>query len=97
MLFITSSTGLQKEHAQIENETSTVFEVERFYEYLYGCRFIVISYHKPLKSIFNKSLFPSLLVSRNFAMPPNVFLQDIEILVWCPAGSVLPHKERVLL
>ena len=24
-------------------------------------------------------------------------IQDIEILGWCPAGSVIPHVEKVLL
>ena len=44
----------EKRYAQIEKETlSIVFGVERFHEYLYGRRFIVINDHKPLKSIFN--------------------------------------------
>ena len=33
-----------------------VFGVERFHEYLYGRRFIVINDHKPLKSTFNRSI-----------------------------------------
>ena len=33
-----------------------IFRVECFHEYLYGIRFIVINNHKPLKSIFNKSI-----------------------------------------
>ena len=33
-----------------------VFGVERFHEYLYGRRFIVINGHKPFKSIFNRSI-----------------------------------------
>ena len=57
----------EKLHAQIEKETlSIAFVVESFYEYLYGCRFIVINDHKPLKSIFNRSKSFALLVSRNF-------------------------------
>ena len=55
-----SSRGLrdyEKRYAQIEKETlSIVFGVERFHEYLYGHRFIVINDHKPLKSIFNRSI-----------------------------------------
>ena len=48
---------LQKLYAQIEKETlSIVFGVERFYEYLYGCKFTVINDHQPLKSIFSKSV-----------------------------------------
>ena len=46
-----------KRYAQIEKETiALVFGVERFHEYLYGCRFIVINDHKPFKSIFNRSI-----------------------------------------
>ena len=48
--------GYEKRYAQIEKETiSIVFGVERFHEYLHGHRFIIISDHKPLKSIFNRS------------------------------------------
>ena len=47
----------EKRYAQIEKETlSIVFGVERFHECLYGHRFIVINDHKPLKSIFNRSI-----------------------------------------
>ena len=28
---------------------------------------------------------------------PKLYPQDIEILGWCPAGSVLPHRENVPL
>ena len=55
-----SSRALQdyeKRYAQIEKETlSIVFGVERFHEYLYGRRFIVIDDHKLLKSIFKRSI-----------------------------------------
>ena len=33
---------------------SIVFSVERFHEYLYGCKFAVINDHQPLKPVFNK-------------------------------------------
>ena len=46
-----------KRYAQIEKETiALVFGVERFHEYLYGCRFIVINDHKPFKSIFTRPI-----------------------------------------
>ena len=60
-----SSRALQdyeKPYAQIEKKPlSIVFGVERFHEYLYGRRFIVIDDHKLLKSIFKRSIifFPS--------------------------------------
>ena len=47
----------EKRYARIEKETlSIVFGVECFHEYLYGRRFVVINDHKPLKSIFNRSI-----------------------------------------
>ena len=47
----------EKRYAQIEKETlSIVFGFERFHEYLYGRRFIIINDHKPLKLIFNRSI-----------------------------------------
>ena len=56
-----------RDYEKREKETpSIVFGVERFHEYLYGRRFIVINDHKPLKSIFNRSKSFALLVSRNF-------------------------------
>ena len=56
-LFIASSTGLRKRYAQIEKEAlSIVFGVERFREYWYDCRFMVINDHKLLKSTFNRSI-----------------------------------------
>ena len=47
----------KKRYAKIERKTfSIVFGVKIFHKYLYGRRFIVINDHKPLKSIFNRSI-----------------------------------------
>ena len=47
----------EKRYAKIEKETlSIVFDVERFHEYLYGCKLTAINNHQPLKSIFSKSI-----------------------------------------
>ena len=47
----------EKRYAQIEKEAlSIVFGVERFREYWYDCRFMVINDHKLLKSTFNRSI-----------------------------------------
>ena len=43
-----------------------VFLFERFHEYLYGRRYIVINDHKPLKSIFNRSIISCPLRIQNF-------------------------------
>ena len=46
----------EEPYAQMEKENlSIAFGVERFHEYLYGLRFIVINDRKPLKSTFNRS------------------------------------------
>ena len=50
--------GTTKNVTQIEKEAlSIVFGVKHFHEYLYGRRFIIINDHKPLKVIFNRSIF----------------------------------------
>ena len=42
----------------LEKETlSIVFAFKRFHEYLYGRRFTIINDNKPLKVIFNRSIF----------------------------------------
>ena len=47
----------EKRYAQIEKETlSIVFGVDRFHEYLYGCKFTVINDQQLLKSVFSKSI-----------------------------------------
>ena len=47
----------EQNYAQIERETlSVVFGCERFHEYVYGREFIIQNDHKPLKSIFSKSI-----------------------------------------
>ena len=47
----------EQNYAQIERETlSVVFGCERFHEYVYGRQFIIQNDHKPLKSIFSKSI-----------------------------------------
>ena len=49
----------EKHYTQIEKENlSMVFGVKHFQEYLYGCRSMVINNHKPLKSIFDRSIIP---------------------------------------
>ena len=47
----------EQNYASIERETlSVVFGCERFHEYLYGREFIVQNDHKPLKTIFSRSI-----------------------------------------
>jgi hypothetical protein len=50
-------TETQQRYSQIEKETlAIVFGVKKFRQYLYGQKFIVESDHKPLQTIFKKSL-----------------------------------------
>ena len=47
----------EQNYAQIERETlSVLFACERFHEYIYGREVIVQNDHKPLKTIFSKSI-----------------------------------------
>ena len=47
----------EQKYASIKRETlSVVFGCERFHEYLYGQEFIVQNDHKPLKTIFSRSI-----------------------------------------
>ena len=50
-------TSSERNYAQIEKETlAIVFCTQRFHEYLYGLQFTVETDHRPLKSIFGKSI-----------------------------------------
>ena len=52
-----SLTSAEQNYCQLEKETlSILFACERFHEYLYGRKFLVISDHQPLRSIFQKPL-----------------------------------------
>ena len=47
----------EKRYAQIEEETLfIVFGVERFHKYLHGRKFTIVNDHRPLKSIFGRSM-----------------------------------------
>jgi len=50
-------TQTEKMYSQIEKEClAIVFGCTKFYQYLYGQRFIVETDHKPLISIFKKTV-----------------------------------------
>jgi hypothetical protein len=50
-------TASEQNYCQLEKETlSIVFSCKKYNQYIYGRKFIVENDHKPLKSIFNKSI-----------------------------------------
>ena len=52
-----SLTNAERNYSPIEAETlSIVFGCDRFYEYLYGRKFLIQNDHQPLKAIFNKPI-----------------------------------------
>ena len=57
-IHLTLCQTTKSHYAKIEKET-IVFGVGHFHEYLYGCRFIVINYHKPFKSMFTWERYAS--------------------------------------
>ena len=59
-------TKSEKNYAQLEKEAlSLVYGIKKFHQYLYGCKFILITDHKPLLSILGPSSgIPSLAAAR---------------------------------
>lgn len=59
-------TKSEKNFAQLEKEAlSLVYGIKKFHQYLYGCKFILITDHKPLLSILGPtSGIPSLAAAR---------------------------------
>ena len=56
----------ERYYAQIEKEAlSLVFGVKRFHQFLYGCKFTIMTDHKPLQEILgSKSAVPALAAAR---------------------------------
>ena len=52
----TDSLHLPKNYSQLEKEAlAIVSAVKKFHNYLYGCHFIIQSYHQPLSFLFHES------------------------------------------
>ena len=53
-------TAAEQSYSLIKKETSSIlFSCEKFHEYVYGLRFVVEIYHKPLISISQRALSKS--------------------------------------
>ena len=61
-----SLTSAQKTYFQIEKEVfSIIFGLKRFRQYLYGRSFVILTYHRPLPSLFGpKNPVPSHAAAR---------------------------------
>lgn len=71
-------TKTEENYAQIEKELlSIVFGVEKFETYLYGKKVVVETVHKPLETIFKKSLPQA--ITANVAASSKIKKFDLEV------------------
>lgn len=72
----------ERNYAQIEKEAlSIVFGVKKFHQYVYGRKFVLVTYHKPLLSLLGpKSGIPTLAAARmqRWAILLSAYQYDIE-------------------
>ncbi|XP_052827929.1 uncharacterized protein K02A2.6-like [Octopus bimaculoides] len=61
-------TSAQRNYSQIQKEAlATIFGLQKFYQYLYGRKFVLMTDHKPLTSLFSPRKGTSLLAANRLA------------------------------
>ena len=82
----------EKNYAQLEKEAlSLIFGLKRFHQYLYGCKFTLITDHKPLLTILGpKKEIPPLAAARlqRWAVLLSTFSYDIKFKSTHDHGNV---------
>ena len=72
----------EKNYAQLEKEAlSLIFGIKKFHQYLYGCRFTLLTDHKPLLTLLGpKTGIPSLAAARlqRWAVLLSAYTYDIK-------------------
>ena len=72
----------EKNYGQIDKEAlSLVFGIQKFHKYLYGCKFVLVTDHKPLITLFGpKKGIPSLAAARlqRWALLLSAYSYDIQ-------------------
>ena len=72
----------EKNYGQIEKEAlSLVYGIQKFHQYLYGRKFVLVTDHKPLLTLFGpKKAIPSLAAARlqRWALQLSAYSYDIE-------------------
>ncbi|XP_048252587.1 uncharacterized protein K02A2.6-like [Haliotis rufescens] len=87
-----SMTSCQRNYAQIEKEMmAIVFGCEKFHHYLMGRRFVVMSDHKPLESIFMKPLHAVPLRLQRM----RIRLQRYDVIVKYIPGKDIPVADML--
>ena len=82
-----SLTTAEQNYSQIEKEALAIqFSTQRFHDYVYGRKIQVISDHRPLESIFKKTLLNAPKRLQRILM--NLSSYDLEV-VWQPGTSML--------
>ena len=85
-----------------------VFDVERFHEYLYGCKSTIINDHQPLKSIFSKFIVSCLSHIQKFFLhlqkykfdlnhSPRKTMLVLDVLSWACINKLKPKLDENIL
>lgn len=75
-------SNAERNYAQVEKEAlAIVFGIKKFHQYIYGWKFLLVTDHKPLTTIFSpKASLPALTAARlqRWAITLSAYHYDIE-------------------